>query len=262
MFTEKTRDSRVYLVSDRIGVKHGFTTRYGGVSTGIYSSLNVGENRGDDPACVRENYARVGKILGVGPDDFATTRQIHEATVRVADNGDRRKVFDPVPYDADGLVTNVPGLPMMIYIADCIPVLLCDDRHGVIGAVHCGWRSSVADILKNAVEEMCRLGAKPECIGAAIGPGIGWDHFEVGPEVVDAARRYLGGDISDLVRKNENGKDMLDLKRVNARRLIQLGLREDHIDISQECTMCKPEKYWSHRVTGGQRGSQCAVIML
>ena len=233
MFTEKTMDSMVYLVSDRIGVKHGFTTRYGGVSTGIYSSLNVGENRGDDPACVR-----------------------------VADNGDRRKVFDPVPYDADGLVTNVPGLPMMIYIADCIPVLLCDDRHGVIGAVHCGWRSSVADILKNAVEEMCRLGAKPECIGAAIGPGIGWDHFEVGPEVVDAARRYLGGDISDLVRKNENGKDMLDLKRVNARRLIQLGLREDHIDISQECTMCKPEKYWSHRVTGGQRGSQCAVIML
>ena len=251
MFTEKTMDSMVYLVSDRIGVKHGFTTRYGGVSTGIYSSLNVGENRGDDPACVRENYARVGKILGVGPDDFATTRQIHEATVRVADNGDRRKVFDPVP-----------GLPMMIYIADCIPVLLCDDRHGVIGAVHCGWRSSVADILKNAVEEMCRLGAKPECIGAAIGPGIGWDHFEVGPEVVDATRRYLGGDISDLVRKNENGKDMLDLKRVNARRLIQLGLREDHIDISQECTMCKPEKYWSHRVTGGQRGSQCAVIML
>ena len=133
MFTEKTMDSMVYLVSDRIGVKHGFTTRYGGVSTGIYSSLNVGENRGDDPACVRENYARVGKILGVGPDDFATTRQIHEATVRVADNGDRRKVFDPVPYDADGLVTNVPGLPMMIYIADCIPVLLCDDRHGVIG---------------------------------------------------------------------------------------------------------------------------------
>ena len=84
----------------------------------------------------------------------------------------------------------------------------------------------------------------------------------VGPEVVDAASRYLGGEISDLVRKNENGKDMLDLKRVNARRLVQLGLREDHIDISQECTMCKPEKYWSHRVTGGQRGSQCAVIML
>ena len=238
MFTEKTIDSMVYLVSDRIGVRHGFTTRYGGVSTGIYSSLNVGENRGDDPDCVRENYARVGKILGVGPDDFATTRQIHEATVRVVDDGDRRKVFDPVPYDADGLVTNVKGLPMMIYIADCIPVLLSDERHGVIGAVHCGWRSSVADILKNAVDAMCRLGADPEWIGAAIGPGIGWDHFEVGPEVVDAASRYLGGEISDLVRKNENGKDMLDLKRVNARRLVQLGLREDHIDISQDCTMC------------------------
>lgn len=261
MFTEKNIDSLIYLVSDRIGVKHGFTTRYGGVSTGIYSSLNVGENRGDDPACVRENYARVGKILGVGPDDFATTRQIHEATVRVVDDGDRRKVFDPVPYDADGLVTNVKGLPMMIYIADCIPVLLCDAQNEVIGAVHCGWRSSVADILKNAVDDMVRLGAKPESIGAAIGPGIGWDHFEVGPEVVDAAERYVG-DISDLVRNSENGKYMLDLKRVNARRLVQLGLKEEHIDISQECTMCSPEKYWSHRVTGGQRGSQCAVIMM
>lgn len=261
MFTEKNIDSLIYLVSDRIGVKHGFTTRYGGVSTGIYSSLNVGENRGDDPACVRENYARVGKILGVGPDDFATTRQIHEATVRVVDDGDRRKVFDPVPYDADGLVTNVKGLPMMIYIADCIPVLLCDAQNEVIGAVHCGWRSSVADILKNAVDAMVRLGAKPESIGAAIGPGIGWDHFEVGPEVVEAAERYVG-DISDLVRNSENGKYMLDLKRVNARRLVQLGLKEEHIDISQECTMCSPEKYWSHRVTGGQRGSQCAVIMM
>ena len=261
MFTEKNIDSLIYLVSDRIGVKHGFTTRYGGVSTGIYSSLNVGENRGDDPACVRENYARVGKILGVGPDDFATTRQIHEATVRVVDDGDRRKVFDPVPYDADGLVTNVKGLPMMIYIADCIPVLLCDAQNEVIGAVHCGWRSSVADILKNAVDAMVRLGAKPESIGAAIGPGIGWDHFEVGPEVVEAAERYVG-DISDLVRNSDNGKYMLDLKRVNARRLVQLGLKEEHIDISQECTMCSPEKYWSHRVTGGQRGSQCAVIMM
>lgn len=261
MFTEKNIDSLIYLVSDRIGVKHGFTTRYGGVSTGIYSSLNVGENRGDDPSCVRENYARVGKILGVGPDDFATTRQIHEATVRIVDDGDRRKVFDPVPYDADGLVTNVKGLPMMIYIADCIPVLLCDAQNEVIGAVHCGWRSSVADILKNAVDAMVRLGAKPESIGAAIGPGIGWDHFEVGPEVVEAAERYVG-DISDLVRNSENGKYMLDLKRVNARRLVQLGLKEEHIDISQECTMCSPEKYWSHRVTGGQRGSQCAVIMM
>ena len=252
----------MYLVSDKISMPHGFTTRYGGVSEGIWSSLNVGENRGDKPEHVRENYARVGAILGVGADDFVTTRQVHGAVVRVAAEEDRRKVFDPVPYEADGLVTNIRNLPMMIYIADCIPVLLCDEEHGVIGAVHCGWKSSVADILGNAMQEMKRLGADPAEIKAAIGPGIGLDHFEVGPEVVEAASEYLREDLGDLCHKEDNGKYMLDLKRVNARRLLQLGLREENIDISDECTMCHPEKYWSHRVTKGERGSQCAVIKL
>lgn len=262
MFTENNRDSLIYLTSDRIAEPHGFTTRYGGASTGIFSSLNVGENRGDDRSHVRENYARLGRIFGVGPDGFATTRQVHRADVRIAVEGDRRKVYDPVPYEADGLATNIPDLPLMIYIADCIPVLLCDAKHKVIAAVHCGWRSSVADILGNALEKMSVLGADPGSISAAIGPGIGRDHFEVGKEVVDATEKYLGGAINDLVRKKENGKYLLDLKQANKRRLLQLGLQEDRIDICEECTMCLPDKYWSHRITGGKRGSQCAVIMI
>lgn len=262
MFSEHKTGEAVYLASDIISVPHGFTTRYGGVSEGIWSSLNVGENRGDRPDHVRENYARVGAILGVGADDFVTTRQVHGNIVRVASEEDRRNVFDPVPYEADGLVTNIRNLPMMIYIADCIPVLLCDSTHGVIGAVHCGWKSSVADILGNALDKMRELGADPTDVTAAIGPGIGPDHFEVGPEVVEAAERYLGEELGALCRKKENGKYMLDLKGVNARRLIQLGVLEKNIDISDECTMCHPEKYWSHRVTQGERGSQCAVIKL
>lgn len=262
MFSEQKTGTAVYLASDKIPVPHGFTTRYGGVSEGIWSSLNVGENRGDRPEHVRENYARVGAILGVGADDFVTTRQLHGNIVRVASEDDRRKVFDEVPYEADGLVTNIRDLPMMIYIADCIPVLLCDAAHGVIGAVHCGWKSSVADILGNALEQMQKLGADPSDITAAIGPGIGMDHFEVGPEVVQAAKEYLGEELNDLCLEKENGKYMLDLKRVNARRLMQLGVPEENIDISDECTMCHPEKYWSHRVTQGERGSQCAVIKL
>ena len=143
-------------------------------------------------------------------------------------------------------------------------MLLCDDTHGVVGAVHCGWRSSVADILGNAVEKMCGLGASAETISAAIGPAISKCCFEVGQEVIDAAERWLQGNTAGLYEPEAGTEEkfLLDLKGANARRLLQLGLRPEHIAISDECTMCAHEKYWSHRYTNGQRGSQGALIVL
>ena len=128
--------------------------------------------------------------------------------------------------------------------------------------MHCGWRGSVADILGAAVAQMCTLGAHPADIRAAIGPGIGACCFEVGPEVVAAAEALLHEPLGALVRPTAGDRALLDLKRVNALRLTQLGVPAEQIAVSDACTMCRPDVFWSHRATDGRRGVQAAVITL
>ena len=262
MFLENNKDGLIYMSSDKIGTMHAFTTRFGGVSEGIFSSFNLGSNRGDEPEKVRENYRRLCELFGVGIDDCAVTKQVHENVVRIVDKNDRHVCMSNVPYEADGIVTKERGLPIICMIADCVPVLLWDKENSVIGAIHCGWRSSVGDILKNAVEAMVSLGAKPECIHAALGPAIGRCCFETDDDVPNAIGAYLGGETEGLFDRRADGKTMVDLRAANARRLVQLGLMAENIDISEECTFCSHHKYWSHRYTKGNRGSQAAVIML
>lgn len=261
-FIEHNDNGLVYMSSSVIKAKHAFTTRRGGVSTGEFASLNLASNRGDDPEAVRENYRRVCALMGAGIDEGAVTRQVHGTAVRIVTEKDRHMCLSVCPYEADGIVTSVKGMPISCMTADCVPVLLCDAEHGVIGAVHCGWRSSVGDILKNAVEQMESLGAQRESLCAAIGPAIGKCCFETDDDVPEAIERYLAGDTRGLLERRADGKTMVDLKGANARRLQQLGLREENIDVSDECTMCSHEKYWSHRYTRGKRGSQGAFITL
>ena len=261
-FIEENENGLVYMRSTEIGVPHAFTTRFGGVSEGIYSSLNLGSNRGDEPERVRENYRRVCALMGAGIDEAAVTRQVHGSVVRTVTEQDRHICLSAVPYEADGLVTAVRGLPLMCFTADCVPALLCDESAGVIAAVHCGWRSSVGDILKNAVEAMCALGAKRKEICCALGPAIGRCCFETDDDVPDAVSAYLGGETAGLFVRRGDGKTLVDLRAANERRLLQLGLRAEHIDVSEECTVCLHEKYWSHRYTKGLRGSQAAAIVL
>ncbi len=261
-FTENKQHGCVYMVSDRISARHMFTTRIGGVSRGVFASWNLGMNRGDDDAALCENYRLAGEILGCGRDDFVVTKQVHGRIVCLATESDRCAVDSDKRIECDGFVTNVKGLPLMIYIADCVPVLLHEPEAGVIAAVHCGWKSSVQDILGAAVEKMCALGARPENIRAAIGASIGKCCFECDDDVPAAVESYLGGDTDGLFEKKPNGKTHVDLRGANARRLMQLGLRRENIDVSDECTMCLPQKYWSHRATDGVRGSMAAAIML
>lgn len=261
-FKENNKDGLIYMSSDIIGARHAFTTRYGGVSKGGFSSLNLGANRGDDPEAVRENYRRLCTLMGVGIDAMAVTNQVHGNEVRVVTENDRHVCMSKVPYEADGLVTNVKGLPILCMVADCVPVLLWDGEHSVAGAIHCGWRSSVNDILKNALDKMKGLGAKSESVRAAIGPSIGRCCFETNDDVPQAIEKYLSGDTEGLFDRRDDGKTMVDLRAANARRLMQLGLKAENIDISRECTMCSHDKYWSHRYTKGHRGSQGAVIVL
>ena len=239
-----------------------FTTRIGGVSRGVFASWNLGVNRGDDDEAVRENYRLAGEIMGCNTDDFVVTKQVHGRIVYLATESDRYTVGSDKRIECDGFVTNIKGLPLMIYIADCVPALLHDPEAGVIAAVHCGWKSSVQDILAAAVEKMCALGARPQSIRAAIGASIGKCCFECDDDVPNAVTKYLGGEVEGLFEAKPNGKTHVDLRGANKRRLLQLGLREENIDVSSECTMCKPEKYWSHRGTNGVRGSMAAVIML
>jgi len=263
-FTERNVKGVTFMTADTISACHGFTTRLGGVSEGIFASMNLSTSRGDDEWRVRENYRRLGEATGIDVKRMAFTRQVHKTDVRVATMEDIHELYTDVPYEADGLVTNVPGLALICFTADCVPVLLHDEAHGVIAAVHCGWRSSVGDILGETLRAMCALGAEASKVHAAIGPAIGYCCFQVGGEVIEAAREYLGGDIEGLYRtdESEEGKFFLDLRGCNARRLVQLGLKEENIAVSDECTRCSHEKYWSHRYTRGERGSQGALIVL
>lgn len=263
-FSEKKMGDVRFMTAPTISARHAFTTRFGGVSEGIFASMNLGTGRGDSEESIRENYRLLGEATGINTGRMAFTKQVHKADVRIVDGGDVHELFTAVPYEADGIVTATRGLALICFTADCVPVLLHDGVHGVIGAIHCGWRSSVGDILKTAVEAMCSLGAAREDICAAIGPAISGCCFQVGGEVIEAVESWLGEDARGFYRSDESaqGRFLLDLKSCNAWRLVQLGLKKENISVSDECTKCSHEKYWSHRYTGGQRGSQGALIVM
>lgn len=246
------------------GVPHGFTTRLGGVSEGIYASLNLGANRGDDPARVRENYRRVCTALGVDMEKLVFSSQVHGDVVRPITLADAGKGLDRrVDYDADGLITNVSGITLVVFGADCLTVLLCDPVRRVIAAVHAGWRGTALGITARAAEAMARdYGCKREDILAAIGPGISKCCFEVGEEVPQAMTAALGEEALPYITGLGGGKYKVDLKGINSLWLSRSGILTTKIDISQDCTLCSPDKYWSHRYTRGERGSQAALISL
>lgn len=261
MFQENNKDGLIYMSSDLLGAKNAFTTRYGGVSTGIFASLNLGSNIGDPQENVAENYRRVCALMGAGINDCAVTKQVHGSTVRTVTEADRHVCGENVPYEADGLVTAVKGLPLLCFTADCTPVLLCDPVHSVAAAVHCGWRGSCRDILGEAVKAMCALGAAEKDIRAAMGPAIGGCCFETDEDVPRAVDAWIGQD-NGCWHRRPDGKYLVDLRRANALRLGQLGVPAENIDISEECTMCSHDKYWSHRYTRGKRGVQCSAVVL
>lgn len=162
---------------DLPGVRHAFFTRRGGVSTGVYDSLNLGRGSRDDPAAVAENRRRAAKRMGVAPAALLACYQIHSAVTHVATEpwGDHRP-------EGDAVVTLTPGLACGALSADCAPVLLADAEAGVVGAVHAGWKGALAGVVQSTVDAMTRLGADPARMAAAVGPCIGPDSYEVGPE--------------------------------------------------------------------------------
>ena len=260
-FAENNVFGTVFMTAPNIDTVHGFTTRYGGVSEGIFESLNLGENRGDERESVAENYRRIKNALGI-EGNLVFSRQVHGTEVRVVGKGDTRELFTPIDYEADGLITNEADVPLIIFTADCVPVLLYDGVVGAVGAVHAGWRGASADICGVAVRKMAtEFGCDARNIRAAIGPSIGPCCYETDAEVTEKAAEILGG-IEKFARPAANGKYMTDLWEMVKLTLLKAGVPEENISLAGECTKCNHEKYWSHRYTNGQRGSQASIIML
>lgn len=268
LLEHREKNGLVWLESKTIsepgGTAHGFSTRLGGVSEGVYASLNLGHTRGDAPEAVRENYRRFCQATGVGtPEQLVLSHQVHEDAVRVCTLADRGKGLDrPRDYDADGLMTDIPGLPLVIFTADCIPILFYDPVRRVVAACHAGWRGTALAIAAKTVQRMGEVyGCQPEHIRAAIGPGISACCFLTHGDVPEAMTAAFGPTAEEYIRPAAGEvRFHVDLKGLNAAILRKAGVEQ--IDVSGDCTGCLREKYWSHRFTGPARGSMAAAIAL
>lgn len=248
-----------YLTAEGIAASHCFTTRFGGVSEGILSSMNIAIKEGEQPENVEQNLSILASALDFGLENLVCARQIHSDIVRVVTRADHVSVFHRDYPECDGIVTNDPGTALMIYTADCTPLLFHDPVTGAVGAAHAGWRGTAADIAGKTVNAMVdAFGCDPANIRAAIGPNIGPCCFETDADVPEAMVAALGEEAKPHIRQVGN-KYYVNLKEINGCFLRRAGLR--HIDISTDCTACQPDRFWSHRVTRGQRGSQGAVIV-
>lgn len=254
----KKQDTLEYLVAEAIAVPHCFTTRCGGVSTGDQSSLNLAYCPSDPMENVEKNIRVLGAALGFDPQHLVLTRQTHSDIVRVVTQCDAKGLCHRDYPECDALVTAAPGVALLIFTADCTPLLFHDPVTGAVGAAHAGWRGTAKAIGAKTVEAMVRaFGCKPENIRAAIGPNIGQCHFETDEDVPRAMAEAFGEEAKAYIEKRGE-KYHIDLKGLNALALRRAGVT--HIEISDACTYCHSDRFWSHRATKGRRGSQGAVI--
>ena len=251
-----------YLVSPLLEeVPHCFSTRYGGVSTGHLASLNLGTHRGDEPNNVMENYGILGQAVGFDPLNTVFTKQIHSDIVeRVGAAHRGRGLLREVTEGCDALVTNEENVVLTVFSADCTPILFYDPVGKAVGAAHAGWRGTAAGIAARVVEKMtAEFGSDPKNIRAAIGPCISKCCFETHKDVPDAMVASLGEEARTCIQE-KGEKYLVDLKGLNALWLRRAGVEK--ICIAEECTACEPDRFWTHRRVGNQRGSLAAMITL
>lgn len=245
-------------------VRHGFSTRLGGNSTGALSSLNLGLHTEDERKTVLQNYTVFCDAVGVDREKLILPHQVHSAEVKIVTKTDAGKglVRESDLGDFDALVTAEKGLPIGVFYADCTPLLLFDPTQRVIAAVHSGWRGTLARIGRKTVQIMRRnFGCQPENILAAFGPSIKQCHFEIGGDVfADFCQSFGARKLYGSLKKGE--KYYVDTDRLNIGQLLEEGLREENISHCDICTVCRRDTFFSHRGDGGKTGRMCAVIEL
>lgn len=245
-------------------VRHGFSTRLGGVSEGIFESMNLSYTRGDEPSRVRENFERFCRAVGVEASRAVLSAQEHHTVVYNATAADcGRGVTRERGYtDIDGLLTDEPNVPLITQYADCVPLFFADPVRRVVGTAHAGWRGTAARMGAVMVERMCRdYGSHPEDILAAVGPSIGPCCFEVDEPVREAFAEAISW-APDCTTEVGGGKSYIDLWEINRRTLLEAGVKAEHINVTDLCTRCHPDVFWSHRATGGKRGSLAGCIAI
>lgn len=267
---EENTDSVPYLeypmLKDTGIVRHGFSTRLGGVSEGYYASMNLSFDRGDRKEAVAENFRRIGEALGVRCEDMVLSRQTHTTNVRIVTDADRGKgITRERDYtDVDGLVTNVPGICLVTSYADCVPLFFVDPVKKVIGLSHSGWRGTVGKIGRKTVELMHeRFGSDPADILAAVGPSVCMDCYEVSGDVIGKFKEAFSENWWDqLFYEKPDGKYQLDLWKANELIFQESGILPEHIAVTNICTHCNSDILYSHRAAGDKRGNLCAFLAL
>ena len=264
-FETHTREDLLWLSSSVLDgqvVRHGFSTRLGGVSPAPWDSLNLGLSRGDSDEDLRENYRRFCAAVGTDVQRTVVSQQTHSENIRTVTEADAGKgVVRPRDYtDVDAMITDVPGLSLVVFSADCGTILLHDPVRRCIGAVHAGWRGAAMGLAAKTVLRMQEVyGTRPEDVLAALGPAIGSCCFETDDDVPEAMHQALGAE-ADPFMTRQGEKWHVDLKGINAQWLRRLGVTR--IDVCEHCTACMPQLYWSHRKMGSRRGVQGAMICL
>lgn len=247
-------------------VNHCFTTRLGGVSEGCYGDMNLSFTRGEDTNKVKENYRILSDALGFDYDSFVLAHQTHTTNIRVVTEQDIGKGLtkDSDIRDTDALITNLKGVNLTIFGADCVPIFFLDPIKKAIGVSHAGWRGTAEGMAKKTVEKLQdTYGVDPKDLLVGIGPSIGKCCFQVDEPVVslfqeklDFAEELIFPDLT------EKGKYKIDLWETNKRILMEAGVLEKHIEISEICTMCHLDLFYSHRVMGNDRGNMAGILTL
>ncbi|ARP50543.1 peptidoglycan editing factor PgeF [Caproicibacterium sp. XB2] len=242
---------------------HAFATRQGGISSGIYATMNLGFGRGDTDANVLENYRRFCAVAGFCVEDLVATAQTHKTEVlRVGQKDRGAGILRSKPWhDIDALITNEPHVALCVYGADCVPLMLADPVHHAIGVAHAGWRGTAANMAGTVVAAMQQaFGTNPIDLLVGIGPSIGPCCFEVDEPVVKA---FLANPLllpQDCMTEKGGGKWNIDLWEANAQLLRSAGVQK--IEKGMLCTHCHPDLLWSHRATNGKRGGMCGILCI
>ncbi len=247
-------------------ILHGFSTRLGGVSKGHLSSMNLSFTRGDERSAVLENHRRFGKALGYDEKKLVFSNQVHKTEIYKVTQKDCGKgiVYDSDILEIDGLVTDEPGVPMITFYADCVPLMFFDPVKRVIAMAHSGWKGTVARIGEKMVAYMnSEYGCNAADIIVAIAPSICQNCYEVSEDVAKAFEREFGTSYGNtLLYRNENGKYQLNLHKACEITLLEAGILQEHLDITDICTCCNKDFLFSHRASNGMRGNLGAVMMI
>lgn len=252
------------LLADLDWLDHGFTTRLGGMSRGQYNSLNLALHVGDDNAAVLSNRGKVSRVFNWQLENWSAGEQVHGCHIETVRKGGRGSLAAADAYSkTDGMITNVPGVVLSTYAADCIPILLCDPVKRAIGVVHAGWKGTVQLIAAEAVTELEKnYGTDPADCLAVIGPGIGPDCFEVDSKVKDIWQEKFSF-CSEVVKAGRlKDKYFIDLWQTNKMQLIERGLKPDNIAVAEISTFLGTDLFYSYRAEAGKTGRHAGLICL